>query len=76
MVGFGRTDLDIIDNHAVMNFVRTMLRIGKERDTVRVVNDQIGTPTYSADFARLEMEMVRAEAYGTYHSVNTGGYIS
>ncbi len=58
------------------NFVKTMLRIGRERDIVRVVNDQIGTPTYSSDLARLLLDMAESECYGTYHAVNTGGYIS
>ena len=58
------------------NFVKTMLRVGRERDTVRVVDDQIGTPTYSSDLARLLLDMAESERYGTYHAVNTGGYIS
>ena len=58
------------------NFVKTMLRVGRERDTVRVVNDQIGTPTYTSDLARLLLDMAGTEKYGIYHAVNTGGYIS
>ncbi len=58
------------------NFVRTMLRIGSERDAVRVVDDQIGTPTYTTDLARLLVDMAESDLYGTYHAVNTGGYIS
>ena len=58
------------------NFVKTILRIGRECDTVRVVNDQIGTPTCSADLARLIVDMAETDSYGTYHAVNTGGYIS
>lgn len=58
------------------NFVRTMLRVGKTHDTVRVVCDQIGTPTYTADLARLLCDMIETERYGTYHATNEGGYIS
>lgn len=58
------------------NFVRTMLNIGRNRNSVRVVNDQIGTPTYSADLARLLADMIETEKYGYYHATNEGGYIS
>ena len=62
------------------NFIRTMLNVGKTHDTVRVVNDQIGTPTYTADLARLLVDMVETEKYGYYHATNTetepGAYIS
>ncbi|MBR3381707.1 MAG: dTDP-4-dehydrorhamnose reductase [Clostridia bacterium] len=58
------------------NFVKTMLRVGKTHDTVRVVNDQIGTPTYTPDLARLLVDMIRTEKYGTYHATNEGGFIS
>lgn len=58
------------------NFIRTMLNIGRTHDTVRVVNDQIGTPTYTADLARLLVDMVETEQYGYYHATNEGGYIS
>ena len=58
------------------NFVKTMLKVGKNHDTLRVVNDQIGTPTYTADLARLLVDMLETEKYGTYHATNEGGYIS
>lgn len=58
------------------NFISTMLNIGKTRDTVRVVNDQIGTPTYTYDLARLLVDMVETDKYGYYHATNEGGYIS
>ena len=58
------------------NFVKTMLNIGKKFDTLRVVNDQIGTPTYTYDLARLLVDMVETEKYGYYHATNEGGYIS
>ena len=58
------------------NFIKTMINVGKTHDTVRVVNDQIGTPTYTADLARLLVDMVETEKYGYYHATNEGGYIS
>ena len=58
------------------NFVRTMLRLGQSHDTMRVVNDQIGTPTYTPDLARLLADMIGTEKYGYYHATNEGGYIS
>ena len=58
------------------NFVKTMLNIGKKFDTLRVVNDQIGTPTYTVDLARLLVDMIETEKYGYYHATNEGGYIS
>lgn len=58
------------------NFVKTMLKVGKNHDTLRVVNDQIGTPTYTVDLARLLVDMLETEKYGTYHATNEGGYIS
>lgn len=58
------------------NFIKTMLSIGKNHDTVRVVNDQIGTPTYTYDLARLLIDMNETEKYGKYHATNEGGYIS
>ena len=58
------------------NFIKTMLNIGKKYDTLRVVNDQIGTPTYTFDLARLLVDMVETEQYGYYHATNEGGYIS
>lgn len=58
------------------NFIKTMLNVGKKHDTVRVVNDQIGTPTYTYDLARLLVDMVETDKYGYYHATNEGGYIS
>lgn len=58
------------------NFIKTMLNVGKTHDCVRVVNDQIGTPTYTYDLARLLVDMVESEKYGYYHATNEGGYIS
>jgi len=58
------------------NFVKKMLNIGKTHDIVRVVNDQIGTPTYARDLARLLLDMVHTDKYGYYHATNEGGYIS
>lgn len=62
------------------NFIKTMINVGKTHDTVRVVNDQIGTPTYTFDLARLLVDMVETEKYGYYHATNSeseeGGYIS
>ena len=58
------------------NFIKTMLNIGKKFETLRVVNDQIGTPTYTLDLSRLLVDMVETEKYGYYHATNEGGYIS
>lgn len=58
------------------NFIKTMLNIGKKYDTLRVVNDQIGTPTYTKDLSRLLADMVESHKYGYYHATNEGGYIS
>ncbi len=58
------------------NFIKTMLNVGKKYDTVRVVNDQIGTPTYTLDLARLLVDMLLSDKYGYYHATNEGGYIS
>ena len=58
------------------NFVKTMLQVGKTHDTLRVVNDQIGTPTYTYDLARLLVDMIETDKYGYYHATNEGGYIS
>ena len=58
------------------NFIKTMLNVGKNHDTVRVVCDQIGTPTYTYDLSRLLADMVESEKYGYYHATNEGGYIS
>ena len=58
------------------NFIKTMLSVGKKYDTVRVVNDQVGTPTYTVDLSRLLVDMIETEKYGYYHATNEGGYIS
>ena len=58
------------------NFIKTMLNVGKKFDTLRVVNDQIGTPTYTFDLARLLVDMFETDKYGYYHATNEGGYIS
>ena len=58
------------------NFIKTMLKVGKTHESVRVVNDQIGTPTYTADLARLLVDMIETEKYGYYHATNEGGYLS
>ena len=58
------------------NFIKTMLTIGKKFDTLRVVNDQIGTPTYTLDLSRLLVDMIETEKYGYYHATNEGGFIS
>ena len=58
------------------NFIKTMLNVGKKYDTVRVVNDQIGTPTYTYDLARLLVDMAESDKYGYYHATNEGGFIS
>ena len=58
------------------NFIKTMIKVGSSRDEVRVVNDQIGTPTYTADLAVLLTDMIETDKYGYYHARNEGGYIS
>ena len=58
------------------NFIKTMLRLGKERGAVSVVDDQIGSPTYTYDLARLLVDMIESDKYGYYHATNEGGYIS
>ncbi|HAU87056.1 MAG TPA: dTDP-4-dehydrorhamnose reductase [Lachnospiraceae bacterium] len=58
------------------NFIKTMLNAGRTHDEVRVVNDQIGTPTYTFDLARILVDMIETEKYGYYHATNEGGYIS
>lgn len=77
----------IVDKHFIVriawvfgqngkNFVKTMLNVGRKYDTVRVVNDQIGTPTYTYDLAKLLLDMAESDKYGYYHATNEGGYIS
>ena len=58
------------------NFIKTMLSVGKKYDTLRVVKDQVGTPTYTWDLSRLLVDMVETEKYGYYHATNEGGFIS
>ena len=58
------------------NFIKTMINVGKTHDEVRVVSDQIGTPTYTLDLSRLLVDMAETEKYGYYHATNEGGYIS
>ena len=58
------------------NFIKTMLNVGKTHDQVTVVRDQIGTPTYTYDLARLLVDMAESDKYGYYHATNEGGYIS
>ena len=58
------------------NFIKTMLNVGKKFDKLTVVSDQIGTPTYTYDLARLLVDMIETEKYGYYHATNEGGYIS
>ena len=58
------------------NFIKTMINVGKTHDSVRVVNDQIGTPTYTLDLSRLLIDMIETDKYGYYHATNEGGYIS
>jgi len=58
------------------NFIKTMLNLGRKYNSMRVVCDQIGTPTYTYDLARLLVDMIETEKYGYYHATNEGGYIS
>lgn len=58
------------------NFIKTMLRLGKERGAVSVVNDQVGNPTYTYDLAKLVVDMIRTDKYGKYHATNSGDFIS
>lgn len=58
------------------NFIKTMLSVGRKYKSLKVVNDQIGTPTYTYDLARLLVDMIETDKYGYYHATNEGGYIS
>ena len=58
------------------NFIKTMIEVGKKHEVVKVVDDQIGTPTYTVDLARLLVDMIGTDKYGYYHATNEGGYIS
>lgn len=58
------------------NFIKTMIKLGKTHDSLRVVNDQVGTPTYSVDLARLLVDLIETDRYGYYHATNEGGFIS
>lgn len=58
------------------NFIKTMLKVGKNHDQLKVVSDQIGTPTYTFDLAKLLVSMIVTDKYGYYHTTNEGGYIS
>lgn len=58
------------------NFIKTMLALSEKYDVLRVVSDQIGTPTYTFDLARLLVDMIETDRYGYYHATNEGGYIS
>lgn len=58
------------------NFIKTMLRLGKERGAVSVVNDQVGNPTYTYDLAKLVVDMIQTDKYGKYHATNSGDFVS
>lgn len=58
------------------NFIKTMIEVGKKHPVVKVVDDQIGTPTYTVDLARLLVDMIETDKYGYYHATNEGGFIS
>ena len=54
------------------NFIKTMLRLGKEREEINVIDDQVGSPTYTSDLAKLIVDMIQTEKYGVYHASNEG----
>lgn len=58
------------------NFVKTMLKLSEKLNCLRVINDQIGSPTYTADLSRLIADMIESENFGHYHATNEGEYIS
>ncbi len=79
----GELEVERLKNHFIIriswafgfnggNFIKTMLRLGKERGEVSVVNDQVGSPTYTYDLARLCVDMIQTKEYGTYHATNEG----
>ena len=76
MFSYKRSLLIAYQRRDVADTIQAMLNVGKNHDTVRVVNDQIGTPTYTYDLARLLVDMNETEKYGYYHATNEGGYIS
>lgn len=79
----GELEVEKLDKHFILriswvfgvngqNFIKTMLRLGEERGAVSVVNDQVGSPTYTYDLAKLCVDMIQTDKYGTYHATNQG----